>query len=163
MRGSRAALAAGLMLAAPLPAFARQDAAPFIRQIMAAAGPCATLPAKSADPAADLAICEKAVAALGAMDGPLAAATPHERNIYLISLTSVLIGVGATMVQIDGVRSARSCENIEAAWTIASYLDARGSPDGYASTIAQVRGEAVQLARLCRNDRGTPAGATPLP
>jgi hypothetical protein len=102
---------------------------------------------------------------LNDIDG-LKAANPtlsgHDWNVYYIVSAMGQSRIGNAYGIIDGARTARVCERVERAWDMVSRTNASASP-GYTDMINNLRQTTIGTTRLCRNEKGTPVGATPLP
>lgn len=118
---------------------------------------------KATSPQDDLAICEPLVARIDEIYAAIAVPTQHDGNLRHMYRAYVQTMIGGAYVEIDKVRSARVCTQAEASWAdLAKIVDAESPPD-YLEAFVAMRQAAIPTITKCRSEKGTPAGAPPLP
>jgi hypothetical protein len=87
----------------------------------------------------------------------------HEDNVYRAMRGIIFSMIGGEMGRLDGVRSRRSCEAIESAWTDVAMIDTSYSPER-AADMKSIRDDTLKAIRLCRSEFGKmPTWAPDLP
>lgn len=166
MTGLRSSLCAMLIFGAALPASAQHKSSEFETVSLAVYGPCnrATF--------TDVATATQGEAAciklLSDMDVVKQAAganvTAHDMNIFHLLKSAGALRVGRAYLMLDNnVRTARVCQRAEEAWTHGAMVDVTASPAEYTNLMKPMLTDAAGLARTCRAEFGTPAGAAALP
>jgi hypothetical protein len=121
-------------------------------------------PCFESEPSGKLQVCQQANSALLAKAASYLGPMPkHEDNVYRAMRAMLFINIGAELGKIDGVRSRRSCEAMEQAWSDASLIDTQSSPQRV-SELSGVRSDVLKAVRVCRQDFGKmPSWAPDLP
>jgi len=109
-----------------------------------------------------IAACEKLIVDLDALKQASPALGGHDLNVFLIVKAMGETRVASTYGKIDGVRSARVCDRTERGWVSVSQVNKADSP-AYAAMVDRLVASSVGAIGKCRQEFGTPAGATPLP
>jgi hypothetical protein len=109
-----------------------------------------------------IAACEKLIVDLNALRQSNPALGGHDLNVFLLVKAMGEAAVASSYGKIDGVRSARVCDRTERGWMSVSQIKKAESP-AYAVMVDQLVASSVGAITKCRQEFGTPAGATPLP
>jgi hypothetical protein len=108
--------------------------------------------------------CQQALIAIDALTASAAAPlNAHESNMALFARANVQSRIGLEYGRMDGARSARVCTQVETSWTLLAQVKPDLSPDFYRQPLRDLQVGAAPAVRQCRVEKGTPAGATPLP
>lgn len=158
-----AALAA-LLLAAGVPAFA-QDAPSVSEQFLVVVRDCLAKNQNASNPPEeDIAICEAMLVSLEEIAAANAGnISPRDQNTYHLYRSLGHSAKAAAYGDIDGARTARVCTAIEAAWTDVSRLVDANASASTIETHKALRATSVGPVAKCREEKGTPPGAAPLP
>jgi hypothetical protein len=106
--------------------------------------------------------CDKLIVDIDTLKAAAPSLAGHDLNVYRVVVAMAQSRVGNSMGIVDGARTARVCDRVERAWDQVSKIDAAASPS-YAAVIKNLTDSSVTTTRLCRTEKGTPAGAAPLP
>lgn len=167
MRAMAAGFVVALALDAPVHAqTGAQTPSAFTNRLAGAYEPCFT--AQNADPKPPpeqrIAVCQQAIDSLTLLGRLLPSmGTPHDKNLHAMDLSLSYLTLAGAYIGVDKVRSSRACTASEASWTAMSAVIDANSPQNYRATFKSVRESLVTVITRCRSEKGTPAGAVPLP
>jgi len=139
-----------------------QNAPDLVTELLLAGNPCSEA-ANNPSASAAIGICQSALVNLDAIKTSHPSMNVHESNIYFIMQAVAHTTIGSKMGAIDGVRSARTCSELELAWKAYASVDESQSPANYAGDMKTMKVQAAPAVRLCRSEFGVQFGAPPLP
>jgi hypothetical protein len=144
--------------AAPAPA---QDDALGVYSDASAA--CLDRSAAPMTPEQKIAVCGAALTALDDVYARSLDPSSHETNVYRLQRVFAHVAIAGAYGTLDRVRSSRVCNEVESAWTELAQIVDRESPSDFQQAIANSRASVLGTTTRCRAEKGTPAGAAPLP
>lgn len=139
-----------------------QEGTPYEQAASAASSACfAAAPADN--PSASVIACSGLLTDIGKLRAGFEPLSGHDRNVDLVVRVMATTRIGRAYSILDGnLRTARVCTEMEKSWTLISQMNPAASPQ-YTDTMAALRDTQIDVVRKCRNEKGTPAGAVPLP
>jgi len=149
---------AGLLFAvffAP-PAMAQSDFTPFTEEAYALWTSCSDAE-NTGPPAQAIARCQANIASIETLQAQYASALLWEKDFTWMMSAGMHLTLSGAYGDIDGVLSARICDETERWWLQLGYITPGSDFDQRGSA------EDEGLVRRCRAEQGTPAWARPLP